>query len=330
MRRVFKGLGVLIAALILAAVGLWVATMGDYSVAATVTDDPALPAIEVDGVRLHSESFGPAGGPVIVVLHGGPGGDYRSLLPLKALAEDGYRVVFYDQRGAGLSERLPPEALTLATHLAELDAIASMVQPDRPVILIGHSWGAMLAAAYLGRDPDRVSRAVLIEPGFLSAAEAEAFITRMQAVIRTPSMLWTGLVTGFEAMHVTGPDPSARNDYLIGQMMHAFADHPETPYHCPDRRWDSPSWRSGSVAGSAVQGAATAEDLDSLGAVGDYAGPVMLMSGACNDWIGPPLQEEHVKRFTDARHVVIPDAGHDVIDDQPAAALAAIRAFLAP
>jgi pimeloyl-ACP methyl ester carboxylesterase len=40
------------------------------------------------------------------------GADYRYLLPLKALADD-YRVVFYDQRGTGLSPRVPADSITL-------------------------------------------------------------------------------------------------------------------------------------------------------------------------------------------------------------------------
>ena len=328
MKRLLKALGLLVLALVLAAAGLWVGTRGDYPVAATVTDAPALPAFDLLGYRLHGEAYGPEGGPVIIVLHGGPGGDYRSLLPLAALGEDGYRVQFYDQRGAGLSERVPDSALTLDSHLEELDALADSLSPDAPVTLIGHSWGAMLASAYLGHAPTRVDRAVLIEPGFLSADEAEAFQAEMQSYLRDPGGIWEMLVTGFRASHVSGPDADAANDYLIGQMVEWFAAHPDNPYHCPGSAWDSPAWRYGAASGQAVQAQATRADLDRLGDAAGFAGPVLLMSGACDTWIGPPLQEKHLALYADASHVVIADAGHDVIDDQPAAALAAIRGFL--
>jgi proline iminopeptidase len=169
MSSVFIVLGFLIAGAGIAFVSLWVLTRGDYTVLATVTDDPLLPAREVLGIRLHAQEVGPEAGEAVIVLHGGPGGDYRSLLRLAALADDRFRVVFYDQRGAGLSERVPDTDLTLEGHLNELDAIMSALSPDAPVVLIGHSWGAMLASAYLGRHPHRVASAVLIEPGFLSA-----------------------------------------------------------------------------------------------------------------------------------------------------------------
>ena len=46
-------------------------------VAPTVDDDHSLPALDINGTRLHVESVGPAGAPVILFLHGGPGGDIR-------------------------------------------------------------------------------------------------------------------------------------------------------------------------------------------------------------------------------------------------------------
>jgi len=328
MKRLLKIAAALLALLLLTAAGLWVGTRGDYPVAATVTDDPDLPAFDLLGIRLHGEAYGPEDGPVAIVLHGGPGGDYRSLLPLAALADDGWRVQFYDQRGAGLSERVGAPQLTVDGHLAELDALATSLSPEAPVTLIGHSWGAMLASAWLGRHPDRVARAVLIEPGFLSAAEADAFMAEMKGYLRSPAALKEMLLAGFRASHVKGPDDAAANDFLVGQLVHWFAAHPDNPYHCPDTPWDSPAWRYGATSGQAVQASASRDDLDSLGAVDAFTGPVLLMSGACNTWIGPPLQQKHLALFQNATHAVIDDAGHDVIDDQPAEALAAIRDFL--
>jgi hypothetical protein len=51
-------------------------------VAKTVDEDPTLGALDVNGTRLHVDLRGPEGAPVIVLLHGGPGGDFRYMLPL--------------------------------------------------------------------------------------------------------------------------------------------------------------------------------------------------------------------------------------------------------
>jgi proline iminopeptidase len=330
MRRVLTGLATLLAFLLLSVGALYVGTMGDYPVPATVTDDPALPRIEVGGVTLHAESFGAPNNPALVVLHGGPGADYRSLLPLADLA-DSYHVTFYDQRGAGLSERVPAEALTLETHIEELAGVLTLVSPNAPAVLIGHSWGAMLASAFLGEHPDRVAAAVLIEPGFLSAAEADAWGARSQEIIQQPLMLWRGLRTGFESAHVDGPDAAAAQDYLIGRMMSYFASDPMTGYACPGDVYDSPGWRAGGTAGQAVSDRAGPAGFNALGGEAHrFAGPVLLMAGGCSTWIGEDHQRGHLPLYADARLVVIPGAGHDSVDDAPEATIAEIRAFLSP
>src|ERR1700759_1592746 len=67
----------------------------------TVSEDTSIPAIDMNDTRLHAETVGNPADPMVVILHGGPGADYRSMLNVKALASDGYFVVFYDQRGSG-------------------------------------------------------------------------------------------------------------------------------------------------------------------------------------------------------------------------------------
>lgn len=72
---------------------------------------------EVDAAPRVEEGFGELGetslfyrivgeGDTIVLLHGGPGGNLLGWHPIEALA-DTYRLVEYDQRGSGESERLP-------------------------------------------------------------------------------------------------------------------------------------------------------------------------------------------------------------------------------
>src|SRR3990167_8634860 len=123
------------------AVAAWFLGSG-FTVADTVERDASLPRITLQGYVFHAESFGSPGKPVVIVLHGGPGADYRYMLPLKALADD-YQVVFYDQRGTGLSPRVPAESITLQSFLTDLDAFVDAFGKGRPVHLVGHSWGAM-------------------------------------------------------------------------------------------------------------------------------------------------------------------------------------------
>lgn len=147
----------------------------------TVMEDSSLPSIEINGVRLHSEAFGESSNPLIVVIHGGPGADYRSQLNFIDLASDDYYVVFYDQRGSGLSQRLDDEAYSsVQVYIDELAGVINYYKQNESnqVILAGHSWGAMLATAYVNQNPNSVAGVILAEPGGFTWEQTEAYISR--------------------------------------------------------------------------------------------------------------------------------------------------------
>jgi len=326
MKTVFKwgaGLIVCVAVLVIA---MFVGTRGDYPVARLVTEDPSLPSETLAGVRLHMRVVqGPEGAPTIIVLHGGPGGDFRSLQALEALS-DQYQVVFYDQRGAGLSERVSADMLSLHGYLDELQSVIDHTSPDQAPILIGHSWGAMLVVAFLGQNPDIVQSAVLIEPGYLDAAGRAAWEEESASYMSGPSYIWQSIATGFRAQHVSGPDAAAPDDFLIGHMVGVFTNHPDNPYHCGNG-YAAPNWRFGALSSNTWRNAAATE-VDRLGAnSAEFQGPVLLMTGACNHWLGP-VQGPHLSRFANAELVTIQEAGHDVVWDNPDAAISVIRSFL--
>lgn len=131
----------------------------------TVTDDNSLPSFRLsDGTKLHLETFGDSSKPVLIVLHGGPGNSYKPYLKWKVLSDD-YYMVFWDQRGAGLSERVPNEELVCPQYLKDLNEIGNHFSPNNKFYLIGHSWGGAYASYYVQNYPERVEKLVLIEPG---------------------------------------------------------------------------------------------------------------------------------------------------------------------
>lgn len=147
----------------------------------TVDDDPSLPAADLNGTRLHLTTHGEPGRPVVIVLHHGPGGDHRGLQPMAALADAGFFVVLWDQRGSGLSRRHGCDTLTADRYLGDLEALVDRYAPvgGPPLFFLGHSWGAMYATWYMNEHPDRARGAVLIEPGGLTAAEVKEHFTAL-------------------------------------------------------------------------------------------------------------------------------------------------------
>jgi len=334
--KLLKTLGKIImgiaGALVLLFALFYVFTLGEYSVPETVAQDPSLPNITIDGVTYHAETFGDPANPVIITIHGGPGGDYRSILSLQALS-DQYFVVFFDQRGAGLSPRVNPEEITLTSAIADLDSIVDYYGDGQKVNLVGHSWGAMLASAYLGQHPEKVEHAVLAEPGFLTSEFAEEWdeATRMRM---SAGLLYHFLKTKFEALHVSGPDDQASDDYFGHQLnMYQGSDHPQAGYRCggggPE---EGESWRYGAgAANSLFQQAVDADgnfNINLTEGVEGFTNKVLFMVGECQQVIGAEYQQRQMAFFPNAELAVIPAAGHEMFTENPEASIQAVRNYL--
>lgn len=108
-------------------------------------------------------------GEPVIVLHGGPDFDHGYLLPGLDRLGDVLQLIYYDQRGRGRSaESVQPADVTLASDVEDLDRVRQHFRLDAPVLL-GHSWGAVLALEYALRHPTRVSRLILMNPAPVSA-----------------------------------------------------------------------------------------------------------------------------------------------------------------
>jgi proline-specific peptidase len=117
------------------------------------------------GYRTWYESFGESAGDrlPLVLLHGGPGATHQYLEPLRALADSGRRVIFYDQIGCGRSDRpTDPAFYTVQTFVDELDALRAHLDLER-VHVLGQSWGGMLAMEYALRKPAGLASIVVAD-----------------------------------------------------------------------------------------------------------------------------------------------------------------------
>lgn len=313
----------------------YTATWQDVPVPKTVASDPSLPRVSIRGVKLHVQRFGDPKHPTVIVLHGGPGADFRHLLPLKPLA-DRYHLVFYDQRGSGLSQRVSDEQLTLGALYGELDGLVDRFGKGAKVRLIGHSWGAMLASGYLGKYPDKVSHAVLAEPGMLDEAAAKRLMSatnNMRPTFSVAALLALG-ESWFMSLHVEGPDVDARNDFFFGRLLTAsFEGHPVAGYYCQGdaRNGHFPYWRFGyRVSKTLLEGAKldSADPLiDFVSGARRYHGEVLFIAGSCNQLIGPLHQRRQMGYYPRAKLEVISGAGHTMFGEKTKESLEIIRRF---
>jgi proline iminopeptidase len=112
-----------------------------------------------DGARIYYKMLGR--GMPLLVLHGGPGSDHSYFLPAFAPLARNFRLIFIDQRGSGRSERLAdPGQYTLDKMVADVECVRRHLGLRR-FVLLGHSFGGILAQAYAARHPNRLAGLVL-------------------------------------------------------------------------------------------------------------------------------------------------------------------------
>ena len=115
--------------------------------------------VSVQGGELYVDSVG--SGDVCVTIHGGFGFDHTSLSPWLDPLASAMRVVYYDQRGCGLSSRSGMDALTVDRLRDDVDAVRAHAGAER-VTLFGHGWGSCVALEYALAYPERVKCMILV------------------------------------------------------------------------------------------------------------------------------------------------------------------------
>jgi acyl transferase domain-containing protein/esterase/lipase len=119
--------------------------------------------LDVRGHRFCLCNWGAEERPIILCLHGllEQGAAWEKVaLPL---VERGYRVVAPDLRGHGHSSHVKSEGCpNLLNYLADINAIVESL-PDRPLTLVGHSLGSIVAAMFTSARPQKVETLVLVE-----------------------------------------------------------------------------------------------------------------------------------------------------------------------
>jgi pimeloyl-ACP methyl ester carboxylesterase len=122
-----------------------------------------MPRLDVNGVKLHVQQAGE--GPDVVLIHGVTG-DLSLWFLCRAMTDlaEGHRVTAYDLRGHGYSD-VPPTGYTSADHAADLFALMDEIGA-KTARLVGHSFGAVIAAHAAAIAPERVEAVVLSDPYF--------------------------------------------------------------------------------------------------------------------------------------------------------------------
>jgi pimeloyl-ACP methyl ester carboxylesterase len=165
LKRAVKGIiGSLLAVLIVAMVGQRVAE---------AWDDFSFPVLEgerfdVGDVALHMTCWGE--GPVTIVFSSGMGNPATSWRPLARLLETDHKVCTYDRDGLGFSgDSARPRDAVLASE--RLSRLLSAAEIESPIVLVGHSYGALVGRVFASKYPEQVSALIMLDSSHEDMAE---------------------------------------------------------------------------------------------------------------------------------------------------------------
>jgi pimeloyl-ACP methyl ester carboxylesterase len=156
--------------------------------------------IEVDGVRLHYVDRGE--GPAVVLLHGnGVMLQDFEVSGVLGLAAEKHRVIAFDRPGFGHSDR-PRTTIWTPAAQAKLIAHALKQLDIGPAVVVGHSWGSIVALTMALNHADTVAGLVLVSGYYYGSARPDVVPSSLPAIpvlgdiIANTTAPLTGLLIG--------------------------------------------------------------------------------------------------------------------------------------
>jgi proline iminopeptidase len=275
----------------------------------------------------------------IIYLQGGPGGaiGLGEIQLMTSIAEDGYDIYLYDQIGSGRSDRLANiREYTADRHKRDLEAIVQQIGTSK-VILIGQSWGAILAVLYAADNPGSVAGMIVTGPGPIIPVHPEL------AGVAAP-----------DSLHLHDPYYSNRQgNELAGNIRTRTMALMATEFGiklASDKEADDFAGYAGNLVNRSTIADTSRIRLGRAGAgAGFYDGimtvhsfpvtadprpklknssiPVLVMKGQYDNqkW---GFTHEYLNLFPNSRLVVFPNAGHCISCEQQMQYLSTIRGYL--
>lgn len=275
----------------------------------------------------------------IIYLHGGPGGfvSENTIKTLAPLSENGYDVYVYDQIGSGFSDRLIDiNNYTAERHKNDLEAIVKTIKSEK-VIIIGQSWGAMLAILFATDNADKIDKLILTGAGPIYP------INEPLRDIKSPDSLQ--LKTPIYSNKEANEKMNNLRTKAVALWAKVFGTQLAT-----DKEMDAfQTLLANETSKSIVCDTSKAPKTTETGGNGYYVQlmtmrslleidnprtklmaskiPLYLMRGQCDNqkW---GFITEYLSLFPKNKLVIIPNAGHSIAIEEPALYLSTLRGFL--
>lgn len=282
--------------------------------------------VMVNGVRLYFDVEGaglvPDGPtmrskPTLLLLHGGPGMDHTTYKPRFSQFADIAQIIYLDHRGNGRSDRGPRELWTLAQWGDDVREFCETLGIARPIVL-GASFGGMVALAYATRHPGHPAKLILLSTEAAGATHLEERVALFE--------------------RLGGPEVGAlaRRRLLDGELDAALLEEwVRLAFPVYTRTPRDPAWTRRAIINPEVhlwfmQRGREGQTFDFFPQLPQIQCPTLVLGGeedpiipiACQEEIAAALPR-HLARFER-----FPGCGHGVITDAPDRAMAIIREFI--
>ena len=270
----------------------------------------------------HVRTWGEAAAPKLFMLHGwmDVGASFQFLVD--ALQRD-WHVIAPDWRGFGKSAWCA-DGYWFADYIADLEAILDAFAPHEVARLVGHSLGGNVVTLYAGIRPERVAKVVSLD-GFGIPAEDASGAPRKYAkwleALRDPPAFapYASLAAVADRLQKSNPRLSRdKAEFLASHWAEALPDGSARLVSDPRHKLPFP----------------IVYRMEEVRAIWARVAAPVLWVGASDSfilkWLGDGERglRERMSALPDCRLVTIPDAGHMLHHDQPAAVAAAIEPFL--
>ena len=273
----------------------------------------------------------------IIYLHGGPGGPIydRNIKSLAPLALEGYDVYLYDQIGGGFSNRLERiEAYTADRHKRDLEAIIQKIGAKK-VILLGQSWGGILATLFAADHPELLEKLIFTCPGPIlpvrnelktqtapdSLQLREPSFSNAQGNLETRNLrtrAMSYLATSFGVKLASDQEADAFYTYQGSKTNKSVV--------CDTTKFPRSTGGGGFYA--SVCTVQSFQDIpDPRTKLKAVRCPVLVMKGQCDNqkW---GFTNEYLDVFPNTYMIIIPNAGHAIAFEQPELYFQTILDFL--
>ncbi|MBN1950758.1 MAG: proline iminopeptidase-family hydrolase [Bacteroidales bacterium] len=281
--------------------------------------------VKVKGGRIWYKKIGREEGVPLLLIHGGPGGSICGMIPYFSKLAGERPVIFYDQLGSGCSDRPEDSTLwNLPRFVDEIDSLRKALNLGELHIL-GSSWGASILVEYMAsRNPKGVCSIIFSGPLISTPVwmqDSRILISRMPQYLQDTLLKYESLGDYQASAYLAAAD-----SFYSRYMNRGNGPYPDFPDcdKCSGFNDDIYNYMWGptefTVTGPLI-------NFDRSAFLPEITQPILYMAGRYDE-----ARPESVMNFKElsrnAEMVIIEDAGHATVYDQPEAVLKAVHDFL--